>query len=179
MYGLAQSVSNLGELDEARSLLRRAIELNPRYYDALLTMGDIELSLGHGSEALPYLKTAVDSKPHEFRSRQLLAWALVLSGRKEESREHFRAAAEAQVATVRVRSLTQRALAAPNQIEPRYRIGAVLLDSGQFDLASTGCGVLQIQPDHRPTHKLLAELFERQGHPDLASEHRRLVEEEP
>jgi Tfp pilus assembly protein PilF len=66
--------------------------------------------------------------------------------------------------------------AAPSDPAPRHEAGVILFRNGQEQeglrwLASA----LQQDPNHRPTHELLVEYFEKHGQPEKAAQHRRLA----
>lgn len=94
--GLARNLMELRELD--RKHLDRAIELDPKYFNALAAKGGVLLDLprllgGDPAEGLRLLKQANALNPGGPGTRISLAKALARNGQVEEARKHVRIAA--------------------------------------------------------------------------------------
>jgi tetratricopeptide (TPR) repeat protein len=62
----------LGDLAQAESLLRRALEIDPNWAPTLTTLAELLLSAGRGAEALPLLQRAIRGVPRYPRAALLL-----------------------------------------------------------------------------------------------------------
>ncbi|NNL99218.1 MAG: tetratricopeptide repeat protein [Gammaproteobacteria bacterium] len=82
-YG--QALRRWRQLDAAREVIGRAIELDPRYVEALTALGEIELELGAGDAAVAQFRRAVSAAPHDRRVQLSLAQALNAAGRFESA----------------------------------------------------------------------------------------------
>jgi tetratricopeptide (TPR) repeat protein len=94
--GLTKNLMELRELD--RKHLDRAIELDPRYFNAIAAKGGVLLDLprllgGDPAEGLRLLKRANQLNPGGPGTRVSLAKALARNGQIEEARKHVRIAA--------------------------------------------------------------------------------------
>ncbi len=107
---------------------------------------------------------------------QALSWAgqraeasLTLS----EASHHFQFVADAQQAMGRVQVWTDIIRSEPRNADLRYKIGNHLM---KYDNPEHGLGwllsVLDIDPEHVPTHRLLADYYERAGKSERAKLHR-------
>jgi hypothetical protein len=63
----------------------------------------------------------------------------------------------------RIAQLRSEVLAAPNETEPRYRIGMLLLESGQEEGLEWLASVLNLDPRHEPARAALAAYYQRTG----------------
>ncbi len=62
----------LGDLTQAESLLRRALEIDPRWAPTLTTLAELLLSAGRSAEAVPLLQRALQGTPRYPRAAVLL-----------------------------------------------------------------------------------------------------------
>lgn len=176
LLGRGLCLQALGESEEAREAYLRLLAVVPDHYEGRLALGKLEFSLGNAEEAVRRLEPAAKQRPYEVDVRHTLAWALLSTGRKERAREHFEFSVKAQEAACRVSYLMRHVDEEPDNVELRYKLGAILLEYGQ---PSTGLAwlesALQLDPHHRPTHSALADYYSRQGNEAAAAEHRRLA----
>src|SRR5580658_3631608 len=70
---LAGTKQALGDSAQAESLLRRALEIDPRSAPTLTTLAELMLLSGRSAEALPFLRRAIECAPPYPRSAYLLA----------------------------------------------------------------------------------------------------------
>ncbi len=70
---LAGTKQALGDSAQAESLLRRALEIDPRSAPALTTLAELMLLSGRSAEAVPLLRRAIQGAPPYPRSAYLLA----------------------------------------------------------------------------------------------------------
>ena len=69
---LAGTEQVLGDLAKAESLLRRALEIDPRWAPTLTTLAELLLAAGRGAEAVPLLQRAIQGVPRYPRAALLL-----------------------------------------------------------------------------------------------------------
>jgi tetratricopeptide (TPR) repeat protein len=76
--------------DYARAKLywTRTLELNPQHLMALLSLGELFLQENKPTDALPYLKQAVDAEPTSWRAHAFVAEAEFREGLIEDAIEH-------------------------------------------------------------------------------------------
>ncbi|HYM27736.1 MAG TPA: tetratricopeptide repeat protein, partial [Steroidobacteraceae bacterium] len=70
---LAGAKQALGDIAQAESLLRRALEIEPRSTPVLTTLAELLLVSGRSAEALPLLQRAIQGAPPHPRAALLLA----------------------------------------------------------------------------------------------------------
>ena len=109
-----------------------------------------------------------------LRTTQLARAELTLS----EASHHFQFVADAQQAMGRVQVWTDIIRSEPQNPDLRYKIGSHLL---KYDNPQHGLGwllsVLDIDPSHVPTHRLLASYYETREKSERAAFHRKMVAE--
>ena len=81
--GVFWSQSN--DLDQAKSFWIKALDLYPRHYLALLSLGELLLRQNSASEALSLALRAVEVEPSSWRSRALLSNTYLLRGSFDEA----------------------------------------------------------------------------------------------
>ncbi len=157
-----------------------ATELLQKYWttvsddiDALLEMGRGHMESEQPAEALTYLKQAVEKNPIDREIRYLYAQALQAAGRGDEAQQEFAYVNEATKPVLKLGQLEPALVEDPDNIELRFQIAEIT-----FRYKSRQEGVnwlhslLHLQPDHVPTHRLLAEHYEEIGDRERAAKHR-------
>jgi Flp pilus assembly protein TadD len=69
---LAGTKQALGDFTQAESLLRRALEIDPKWAPTLTTLGELLLVVGRGAEAVPLLQRAIQGSLADPRAVLLL-----------------------------------------------------------------------------------------------------------
>ena len=82
-YG--QALRRWQQLDAARDVIGKAIELDPRYADALLEMGALEMQRGASEVAVEHFRRALSARPNDRRIMLSLARALNANGEYREA----------------------------------------------------------------------------------------------
>jgi Flp pilus assembly protein TadD len=77
---LAGTKQALGDLTQAESLLRRALEVDPNWTPTLTTLGELLLVVGRGAEAVPLLQRAIQGSLADPRAVPLLVRYYLDSG---------------------------------------------------------------------------------------------------
>src|SRR6266700_5192803 len=71
----------LGDLANAEPLLRRALDIDPRWTPTLTTLAELLLVAGRGAEAVPLLQRAIQGAPPHPRAALLLVRHYLDTGR--------------------------------------------------------------------------------------------------
>jgi predicted Zn-dependent protease len=172
--GLARCQRRLGRFEDACRLLDGILADHPQEGLVLAERGLAAWELGNVTEAETYLRRATARRPYDRQTNYVLYQCLEQLGRKAEA-ETYRARADAIDADLkRVDELLAEVLKAPQAVAPRYELAVTCLRVGQEEEALTWlAGILRDAPDHGPTHRILAEYYERAGQPERAAYHRR------
>jgi tetratricopeptide (TPR) repeat protein len=93
-FNLALAYSMLGKDSEGVAEYRKALEIQPRLYEAELNAGILLLRQKNPADALPLLADAVEQKPDQFRPRFYLAEAQLQSDALEAAEGSYRRALE-------------------------------------------------------------------------------------
>jgi tetratricopeptide (TPR) repeat protein len=173
----AECQSNLGKPEEACDRLRKLLKKHPDEVEALSLLGRIELKRGNYEEALTSLQSAVELRPIDSDARYSLGKVLRLLGRDKEAEEHFNFVAESTRAMLKLGQVTEELLKEPDNVELRYQVGKLTWkwrsrDGGVRWLRS----VLDYDPGHVETHKLLAQHYRESGDEERALHHEKAAE---
>jgi Flp pilus assembly protein TadD len=84
--GVAWSYYYAAKLDQAAEECQKALNLGPRYFEALACMGLIRMAQGQPEEALPWLERAVSESQGALFAKGFLAYCHGINGRAAEAR---------------------------------------------------------------------------------------------
>jgi protein O-GlcNAc transferase len=132
-----QILAALNRLDDSIGACRRAIELRPRYVDAMFGLGLALHAKGEREQAMDAYRRTLELKPDHVEALNNLANALQVAGRLGEAIDAYR-----------------RALAArPNFLEAQNNLGGALQAAGRLDEAvAVFRQALAARPDFVPLH---------------------------
>lgn len=190
--GEAMCLKSLGQVAEARQILERAVQVDettrldsyaavremPEINLAAFELGKLESAEGNFAAAEPWLRQTVEADPRNMDARY--AWAVALRGlrRTDDAQREFEHVTKVREALHESDRLYDRLSDKPDDVEARYKIGLAYLEyrsekAGVYWLQS----VLQFDPHHAPTHRALAEYYERHAaeqpaYSALAAHHR-------
>lgn len=174
LSGLGYCLVERGEFERGRHAFEQALLRRSDFVPARLALAQLDIQQGDAEKALERLNPLLEERPYDYKGRFAMGTALQAVGRSAEAKGHFEFVDKAQHALARVANLKDTARASPKDAEVRYEIGMILLE---FESPADGAGwlrsVLDLQPDHVPTHKALAEFHRRQGNTTLAEQHAR------
>jgi tetratricopeptide (TPR) repeat protein len=175
LSGLARSLVERGELDEAKSLLDELLVENPNHGDGLMDRGKLAAKMESDHEAVEYFRRAVAAQPFDYYAQYHLGLCLNRLGKKEESKKHLRKADLIEADQKLMAQLYPQSLKSPRDPSPRYEMGMICLRNGSESEALrwfTGI-VTTIAPKHQATHRAMAAIYEKRGDLQNANYHRR------
>jgi Flp pilus assembly protein TadD len=172
LLGLASSYDRLGSTDEARPLMKQLEERFPDWSEALLECGRFALEEKRPADAERLLRHAVELAPNDHRVHRELGVCLDQLGRPEESRKELKRCKEIEADLILLEKTMDEMGKAPNDPKPYREAGKICLRNGQ---ASEGLrwlyGVLDIAPNDKATHQILADYFASKGDTQQARIH--------
>jgi predicted Zn-dependent protease len=173
LLGLVGALLKLERLDEAAPLLRELEEKHVHNSEALLECGRFALLQKRLADAESFLRRAVLLAPNDHEVQFELAVCLRQLGRTDESHRHLERFKQIEADMMRLEKVFQAIVKAPADPAPRLEAGRICLRNGQVSEGLRWLsGVLDLVPNHKPTHKLLADHFESVGDTTLAEHHR-------
>jgi tetratricopeptide (TPR) repeat protein len=163
-----------GDFDEARQLLTTAVTELPDDPQLLLHLGKLELQDAHTLEAERWLRRAMKADPGDAEVQFNLSSCLGLQDRTQDAAEMLAKSLETKAVLEKVnRMLRAEAELPSHDAKTVFEIGSLLLQIGQNRLALHWLNqALNRDPNHQPTHKLLAEYYQSQNDEKKASLHR-------
>ncbi|MDA7504003.1 tetratricopeptide repeat protein [bacterium] len=166
-----------GETEAAQKLLEAALINTPEDKNLQSEMGRLLSKLGQHAEAIPYLQSVVDLHPEETETRYALAQALRANGQEQEAAAHFNFVDEATKALLTLSRLTTKVVESPSDVETRFRVAEITWKwKSRSDGESWLRSVLEFDPNHQPTHQLLAKHYQLTGDVKRAEYHKSMAE---
>jgi tetratricopeptide (TPR) repeat protein len=149
----------LGQVDEARDLLREAQELDPLYAPAKLTLGTLYIDSGDADQAVRVLKEAIRIDARNSKSHFQLSQALRQLGQVEDADAELQRMLEIQKLEREFSDLHATAAKQPDDAEVRFRLGDLARQLGKLELARMWFrAALAINPKHAQANAALLEL---------------------
>jgi tetratricopeptide (TPR) repeat protein len=174
LLGLARCRELQGRDDEARPLIRRLEQEFRDNSEAMLECGRFALKEGRFADAEPLLRRAVELAPHDHEAHLNLGTCLQQLGYDEEAAAHTQRAKQIEADLSRLEKDLEASVKDPADPAPRLEAGEICLRNGQdAEGLRWLSGILERNPDHKPTHKVLADYFAARGDARQAEEHRR------
>jgi tetratricopeptide (TPR) repeat protein len=172
LVGFGRNFFQRGDLDTATRYFETALKVDPRQPDALKELGQIDLRLGRFSEACERRRLLTEIQPYEYEVRYSYAQALKLSGEAARSRIEAEHATRLRKEQDRIMQLRTSLLNAPNNAGIRFEVARWMLENGhQQEGLKWTSEILRAEPRHGPTHRLLAEYYQKQGNAGRANYH--------
>lgn len=173
LLGLSRCLVTLGRVDEARPLFDQLAADHADNADALLECARFALRQKRPGDAEGLLRDALKLAPFDHEVHQELAVSLSQLGRADEARRHLDRHHQILADLKRLDEVFQAMVKKPNDPAPRLEAGQICLRNGQ---ASEGLrwllGILDLHPDHKPTHLALADHYAATGDAVRANFHR-------
>ncbi len=161
-----------GRVDEAIVILDRVIAGVSPDAKALYYRGRLELNRAKPGAAAPFLRRAVELDPSDPELLYTLFQCVQHTGTPSEIKEAEERWRRCEADLRRVGELARMIARSPQDPDLRCEIGELFLRNGRIIEGIRWLeSALRVQPDHAPTHKVLAAYYERTGRPDLARYH--------
>ena len=174
----ADCLMNLGRHTEARKVYLKLIRDNDDDCTVRAGLAKIALQAGNWNESLKWVRPAVERCPREIAVRYVFGQALAASGDTDAAQQHLDYSVAATESLTRATQLISKLINNPDDLETRFELGRIALD---YNSAEDGVNwlntVLAVDPDHRATHKLLADYYSSIGDQQKASEHRKIIDD--
>jgi tetratricopeptide (TPR) repeat protein len=169
LVGVANCRYSLGDAAGARAALDELFAREPEHAGGLYLRAQLALNGGAPEEALGLLRRADELAPHQTDVIASLALACRQLGRADDARRYEQRLEELRGRLDRLDRLRRQVRAEPDKPSPRYEAGVLCLEVGRDEEAGRWLlSVLRLAPDHRPTHRALAEHFEKLHDPRAA-----------
>jgi tetratricopeptide (TPR) repeat protein len=163
-----------GQPEVARPLLEAAVEQLPNDSALLISLTKLEVQENHPAKAEQWVRRALKVDPNDTDAEFQLVGILQEQGRWEEARETLEQHRKDTVMWKRVAEILQQEAQHPStDPDALSELGVLFLranaHAGMYWLRRA----LALDPAHQPTHKALAEYYERIGDADKAAFHHR------
>ena len=176
LTGLANCQVHLGKEDEAVSLYQHVVQQWPEEVYAHLGLAKLDLARNDPDSVVRRLGPLAQEHPYNKEVRYALASALRSVGQDEEAETHFAFVREANEALADLEPLLEQVREDPKSVPPRYQVGrTILLYASPAKGAAWLRSVLELDPQHRAAHRLLADYYAKQENWPLAEQHRKLA----
>ncbi|WP_269606804.1 tetratricopeptide repeat protein [Prochlorococcus marinus] len=147
---------DIGNLQEAELLYRKAIKINPDYVDAHYNLGIILKELGKLQEAVLSYRKAIKINPDCADAHYNLGIVLKELGKLQEAELSTRKAIQIN----------------PNFAQAHYNLGNILRDLDKSKEAERSIQkAIEIKPDFAKANELLGLMHLQKGNPDLSLEY--------
>jgi cytochrome c-type biogenesis protein CcmH/NrfG len=160
----ARHARDMGLTSEAEDLAERAIAADPRSFDALLVRARLRFLSRRTKDAIADLRKAVEVKPNDVPTLQLLLQAERSQGMTKEADMTQELADRARQRIVLMDSLTKAINAHPEDPKPRWQMGMAAMDGELYTLAYQ-CfqAALDLDPSYQPAREGLKILRSTKG----------------
>jgi len=170
----ARCLRALGRGDEARELLDAWLPSHAGHGTVCLIRGQLELDRDELDPACEWLFRPETLALSSIEAHQILGQVYRRLGRQAEAQEREELGRRLDEDVRRLHELTTQSLTNPKDLFVRIEAGTILLRQGQDqDAARWLLSALQEDPNHKPTHQALAELYAKMGDHRRARDHRR------
>jgi Tfp pilus assembly protein PilF len=173
LVGFGRNFFQRGDLETATQYFEAALKVDPRQPDALKELGQIDLRLGRFQKASERLRLLTEIQPYEYEVRYSYAQALKLGGDQARAQIETEHAARLRKEQDHIAQLRTNLLSNPNDAAIRYEVAKWMLENGhQQEGLDWTSEILRAAPRHGPTHRLLADYYQKLGNPGRANYHR-------
>jgi thioredoxin-like negative regulator of GroEL len=175
--GLAQCLSESGEMEQAQQILDGLAARFPREAGILRERGKLALRQGKAAEARPWLEKAAALAPSDYYAQYSLWECLGQLGEEEAARACEARWRRLEAMTAELRKLTSSLQQHPYDLSLRCQIAKIFLERG---MDAEGIlwlkDTLKIDATDPETNRLLAEYYEQSGQPSLAAPYRKALQ---
>ncbi len=168
LLGLARCQKGVGELDAAAATVQRVLDKQPRHGEAAWLLGSIESDRGRPKEALRWLKLAEANGADPRNTAHQLSLVLRRLGKTEEAATYARTFEDLNEANRKLEKGLLAILKEPHNPALRHEIGTIYLRLGKQEKGVKWfLSALHEDPTYAPTHKALADYYEKKGDPQF------------
>jgi tetratricopeptide (TPR) repeat protein len=180
LVGLGRNFFQRGDLDTSTGYFEAALKVDPRQPDALKELGQIDLRQGRFQQACDRLRLLTEIQPYEYDVRYAFAQALKLAGDLSRSRIEDAHAARLREEQEHILTLRTSLRSHPDNPAIRFEVAKWMIENGHVQEGLNWTSeILRAEPRHGPTHRLLADYYQKQGKPGQANYHRLMATTEP
>ncbi len=180
MARMGQCLYLQGELEEARLLLEAALVHLPDDPALLVHLAKLELQQRQPAKAERWLLSVLKTDPTDTEARYTLGKCLQLQGREKEAEAAFALYKSDKELLRRASIFLQEDAERPTgTADELFEIAGIFLRTRQDRLSFYWLDqALRRDPQHQPSHRALAELYEKRGQREKAANHRLLAEKD-
>ena len=178
LVGLASCDAVQLRTSEARKRLDAVLAVHPEHFGALRLRGKLEREEGNYAEAERWLRKALERKPLDPETRYTLYLVfLAQPDRQRDAADELARWEQGRQTIARVTILLRSELIArPKDPDLMAEAGELLFGQGEDQRGLFWLNrALSIDPNHKRSHKALAEYYDRTQNPTLAEAHRRYL----
>ncbi len=178
MVQWSRALASVGRVEESRTALLQCLEKHPNFAPALAERGSQLLVEGDEPEAERFLAKAVALDPGNVVARNQYSLALSRNNKRDLAAREEESIAALKTDLDRIGDLISGPLQArPNDPQVHYDIAQIALRSGQVrEALQWFTSAIRVDPNHTPTHRVLATLYHELDNPVLAARHRALAQ---
>ena len=166
LLGLARCRDRIGQMEDARPLMREMEERFSDNSDALLECGRFALLDNRAGDAERLLRRAVQLTPSDHEVHYQLGLCLERLGRADEARHHHERFKQIEADLLRLDQLLQAVVKTPRDPAQRREAGLICLRNGQTAEGLRWLrGALEVAPGDKATQDALANHSRNQGNP--------------
>ena len=164
VLALARCWQDLARFAEARQTLDAFLAGEPARADVLVERGRLALREGGSPPAETYFRQAVAADPNNLNAHRFLLHCLRNSGTAEECVRVDRQLRQLEIRLGQIEQLGNEVQATPDETEPRYRLGVLLLQTGREEEGLNWLNsVLELNPGHEQARAALAKHSQATG----------------
>jgi len=176
LVGMGRNASQSDDHAGATTHFEAALKVNPREPEALKELAHADLRRGRFASAARRFELLTQIEPFDYEIRYAFAQALKLNGDDARARAESDAAARLRDQQDRILDLRHKVLQDPKDLLSRHEVAKWMLEHGHAEEGLKWTQeILRSDPNHAPTHRLLADYYEKQGDSGLANYHRLLA----
>jgi tetratricopeptide (TPR) repeat protein len=173
----ARCLRTKGQSEEAILTLDRLLADHPQHPAALSLRAQIAYDTGQFEEAREWMRRALDVDPTNRPLMYSLFLCLGKLNRPEELKELDARIKKMDADLAQMNKLVRSASLRPNDPTTRYEAGMIFMKYGMTkDGLHWLSTALEADPKHAPTHRALADYYEKTGDAETAALHRQFVQ---
>jgi tetratricopeptide (TPR) repeat protein len=174
LAGLADCQFSLGQFEAAAATLSKLLPRQDAPAAGFLIQAKLDLAINRPQEALHWLLRAEALAPHEVDVLYNLILAYQRLGQEEQVKQYGIKLQEAHRRFDHLDSIKKQILTKTGDAGLRHEAGALALSLGREEEAMHWLqSALHLDPNHAPSHRLLADYYAKRGDAPRSAEHRR------